>query len=217
MMSKSLRHTFLGQNFHLLPEKAVFWEETRTLILADVHLGKAGHFRKSGIAVPQSVHLRDLITLEDIIERRQPAKILIIGDLFHSEPNNEWLIFYQWLERFKNLEWMLVKGNHDLLPADIYQTNVLKVTSEPQTVYPFVFTHAPTQIGSEWYNISGHIHPSVRLQGRGRQRLVLPCFYFGARHAILPAFGRFTGTATIRPQVGDAVFVISEQTVIRVN
>ncbi|WP_448520678.1 ligase-associated DNA damage response endonuclease PdeM [Rhodoflexus sp.] len=215
-MSKSLCYSLFGQNFHLLPQKAAFWEERQTLILADVHLGKAGHFRKAGLAVPQQVHLQDLVTLELIIERWQPAKILIIGDLFHSEWNAEWWLFTEWLENFTAIEWTLVRGNHDVLPATVYQKSILKVIPEQQPLPPFLFTHQPTDVAQEWYNISGHVHPSVRLIGRGRQSIVLPCFYFGAKKGILPAFGKFTGTATIQPQSGDAVFVISSEEVIRV-
>jgi DNA ligase-associated metallophosphoesterase len=216
MVSKSLCYSLLGQNFHLLPEKAVFWEEEKTLILADVHLGKAGHFRKSGIAVPVEVHLQDLVTLEVIVNRWKPAKVLIIGDLFHSDWNAEWLFFTDWLEQFASVQWILVKGNHDILPATAYQLSILQIVPNKWEIYPFVFTHIPAETGNEWYNISGHIHPAVRLTGRGRQNLILPCYYFGSHNGILPAFGKFTGTATIQAQAGDAVFVISPGCVTRV-
>jgi len=217
MMSKSLRYSLLGQNFHLLPEKAVFWEEEKTLILADVHLGKAGHFRKSGYAVPQDVHLHDLIILRALINCWHPTKILIIGDLFHSDWNAEWLIFIEWLEQFAtSVQWILVKGNHDILSAASYRMSALQIVLDKWEVYPFVFTHEPIDVEKQWYNISGHIHPAIRLTGKGRQNLVLPCFYFGSRKGILPAFGKFTGMATIQAQVGDAVFVISPGAVTRV-
>ncbi|WP_250630672.1 ligase-associated DNA damage response endonuclease PdeM [Rhodoflexus caldus] len=216
MVSKSLCYSLLGQNFHLLPEKAIFWEEEQTLILSDIHLGKAGHFRKSGFAIPQGVHLHDLVTLESIIERWQPAKVLIIGDLFHSEWNAEWLLFSDWLEQFTSVRWVLVKGNHDILPAAAYRLSCLQIVADKWESYPFVFTHEPVEPAGEWYNISGHIHPAVRLTGRGRQHLVLPCFYFGCRNGILPAFGKFTGMATIQAKTGDTVFVISAGGVTRV-
>ena len=45
--------SFQGQTLILHPAKAIFWKEKSRLLLADVHLGKAGHFRKVGIPVPQ--------------------------------------------------------------------------------------------------------------------------------------------------------------------
>lgn len=38
----------------------------------------------------------------------------------------------------------------------------------------------------------------------------LPCFHFGSRCGILPAFGSFTGTATPALEPGDRVFVVSD-------
>ena len=42
-----------NHNFVLHPTGAIFWEEKKTLFLADIHLGKVAHFRKNGIAVPR--------------------------------------------------------------------------------------------------------------------------------------------------------------------
>jgi hypothetical protein len=36
----------------LLTQRAIFWQETQTLLIGDLHLGKITHFRKEGIAVP---------------------------------------------------------------------------------------------------------------------------------------------------------------------
>ena len=37
-----------------------------------------------------------------------------------------------------------------------------------------------------------------------------PCFHVGVRHAVLPAFGTFTGGHTIHPVRGDRVFVVCD-------
>ena len=42
-----------NDHFYLHKTGAVFWKEKNTLLLADIHLGKVGHFRKSGIPVPR--------------------------------------------------------------------------------------------------------------------------------------------------------------------
>jgi len=41
--------------------------------------------------------------------------------------------------------------------------------------------------------LCGHLHPCVRLFGRGRDRLRLRCFARQGRQIVLPAFGDFTG------------------------
>jgi metallophosphoesterase superfamily enzyme len=58
------------------------------------------------------------------------------------------------------------------------------------------------------YYFSGHIHPGIRIRGMGRQHLQFPCFYFGGGYAVLPAFGRWTGTVSIDPAPEDNVFAI---------
>jgi metallophosphoesterase superfamily enzyme len=78
------------------------------------------------------------------------------------------------------------------------------------------FVHEPCD-SSEGYTFSGHLHPGIAVAGAGKQRLRLPCFYFGRNCSILPAFGKFTGLAMLEPEEGEAVFVIAENSVLKVN
>ena len=65
--------------------------------------------------------------------------------------------------------------------------------------------------------MAGHIHPAIRLKGKGKQSIQLPCFVFREHNAILPAFGSFTGTATIQAKPGDQVYAIADKQVIKVK
>ena len=47
------------------------------------------------------------------------------------------------------------------------------------------------------------------MTGAGFDSARLPCFALGERRALLPAFGRLTGLATIRPGPGERVFAIA--------
>ena len=67
------------------------------------------------------------------------------------------------------------------------------------------------------YVLAGHIHPGVRLHGAGKQSVRLPCFWFGARTAVLPAFGEFTGLASVDVQPGDHVWVIADDEIVDVS
>ena len=55
-----------NSEFTLLPEKALYKEDERLLIIADVHLGKASHFRKEGVYMPPKAHLRIMKPEKDI-------------------------------------------------------------------------------------------------------------------------------------------------------
>jgi DNA ligase-associated metallophosphoesterase len=206
-------YTLFSQDLLLLPQKAIFWQNTNTLLLADVHLGKVNHFRKSGIAIPNQLSDTDYQTLDLLLKAYPVSRVLILGDLFHSLANQACITFSKWLKAYPDIEFILVKGNHDILPEAFYDENKVKVHSTLLIQPPFVFSHIPLTEKSTYYNIAGHIHPAVKLIGRAKQLLVLPCFYFGKENGILPAFSAFSGKAILSVMEEDAVFVIGNQVV----
>ncbi|MGB0522932.1 MAG: ligase-associated DNA damage response endonuclease PdeM [Flammeovirgaceae bacterium] len=211
-------HELFKQQICLLPEKCLFWPAKGMLIIADVHLGKVMHFRKAGIPVPTALIKRDLTALKKVILDWNPSRVIFLGDLFHSHLNAEWHLFEAFLEQFPTCSFELVLGNHDAYSADFMQAK-LSVYQEHLVIDPFVFTHIPLElheIPEGAYNLSGHVHPSVKLVGQGRQQLQLPCFYFGEKQGILPAFGAFTGFVPIQVGKGDTVFPIAEGRVMQV-
>lgn len=209
-----LEHKILGQTLCLSPEKAIFWKEKGLLIIADLHLGKAGHFRKSGIPVSDLVHNKDLLTLDKLITKWKPSEVIFLGDLFHSDHNQGWEVFRRWIKSKAPLSFTLILGNHDVLDAKEYHISNLRVI-EKLDLEPFTLTHIPEE--TEAYNLAGHIHPAIKLSGKGRQSLRVPCFYFGAENGILAAFGHFTGTGLIKVTKKDSVYGIAENQVIKFN
>ena len=88
-----------NNHFYLDKTGAIFWKEKDTLLLADIHLGKVGHFRKSGIPVPrkaQGVFYEKISRLKNLLNFSQ---IIFLGDLFHSSLNNEWFLFENWVKK----------------------------------------------------------------------------------------------------------------------
>lgn len=204
-------HLISGQHLVLDVRKSMFWKETQSLVISDLHLGKAGHFRKHGIPIPTTIHQSDLQVVSDLITAYNPRSLIFLGDLFHSEYNEEWGAFGEWLSQYLHLEVILILGNHDVLDKHTYANTHLTIVSE-LILPPFHFTHERRD--SEYYNISGHIHPSIRLKGAARQSISLPCFYFQEHSALLPAFGDFTGNYQIRAQQGSRVFALGEDEII---
>ncbi len=191
---------FFGKACQLLPERALFLEDSRTLVLADLHLGKAAHFRKAGIVFPiQNEASSDYKRLRDLIEVYRPDRIVFLGDLFHSQINSEWRHFEQFMHNYRTLEIILIKGNHDIIPEAVYNGSGLRIIPEIMKEKPFIFSHAPLQeVEPGWLNVSGHIHPGCVIRGKARQRLKLPCFHYEYPHFILPAFGSLTGLYTLQ-------------------
>ena len=185
------------------------------LIIADVHLGKTTHFRKAGIPIPPQVLQADLVNLTSLLDSYSVKRVVFLGDLFHSQYNSEWAIFENWLSKFKYVSFDLVMGNHDI-HAKSFLPKQLQVHDTHLDIDPFFLTHEPElpPIGSNKYNLSGHLHPAVGLKGVKGQSLKLPCFYFSEQQGVLPAFGRFTGTMKIKPKRTDKVFAIANEQVI---
>lgn len=206
-------YKILNTEFNLLPERAIFWEDEKMLIIADAHIGKVSHFRKNGIPVPRMAERNNLWRLSGLVMKTKPKHIVFLGDLSHSKLNRAWDQFVDFRKGYSTVEMILVKGNHDILPEESFIRAGLKVT-ESMAVGSFLFTHEREE--TQLYNIHGHIHPSIRLKGKARQSLRAPCYFFGKDYGILPSFGDFTGSYTLKPQEGDAVFVPGESETMRV-
>lgn len=200
----------------------MYWEEQQALIVSDLHLGKTGHFRKAGIAVPQAVFKEDLQRLWHQILFFNPKTLLITGDFSHSQNNRELELFARWRNDIPATEVILVKGNHDILEEDWYRNTGITVHSSQMTVDGFCFVHDPEELqtanskpqtGS--YTFCGHVHPGVRISGTGKQSLSFPCFYFGKEYCVLPAFSKFSGYSFIEKGKGEDVFAIVNKDLIR--
>jgi DNA ligase-associated metallophosphoesterase len=211
--------TLGGEEVRLLPERALFWQRTATLIIADPHIGKASAFRAAAVAVPEGTTTADLDRLSQVIARCNAQNIIILGDLLHARSGRTaatLAAFAAWRERHANLDLMLVRGNHDARAGDPPDAWGIACVDEPWQVPPFVLRHHPETLASG-YTLAGHLHPAVRLTGAGRQRVTLPCFWFGAQVGVLPAFGSFTGATVITPAPDDQVFVIADDAVVAVS
>jgi uncharacterized protein len=216
-MPSFLPHSILDNTFLLSASKTIFWEQEKALILSDLHLGKSGHFRKAGIAIPQNILQEDLFRLLDDIQFFKPHKIIIVGDLFHSTMNKEHELFLKWRKDISHIVIHLIKGNHDILEKNWYEAADIYVHENNLTIGNFVFTHDVNDEKDmeEKYCFSGHIHPSIILSGTAKQNIKMACFYFTKSYAILPAFGKFTGTFSIQPTKKDTVFAIVKNTIIK--
>lgn len=216
-MNNHLEATIFGEQLLLHPLRAIYWPREKTLLLSDLHLGKAAHFRRQGIPVPRAVSDTNWDKLISVLLEYQPERVIFLGDLFHSDLNEEWDDFCQLTGQFAHVRFELIPGNHDILHARHYEEAGLRVHAADLCIEPFILSHHPmTVVQRDWYNLAGHIHPCVWLRGTARQRLKLPCFYFGERQGILPAFGAFTGNAEVEVRNGDQVFVIADDRVVAV-
>ena len=210
------------QQLCLSSDRSIYWEQEKALVVSDLHIGKTGHFRKAGIAVPQSVFKEDLQRLVSLIQYFKPATLIVVGDMFHSCANKELEWFTKWRSDFDYLEIKLIKGNHDILQKKWYAQTGIELFDSNLKIAGFCFQHDPGECGKDddgkhHYVFSGHIHPGVTINGIGKQSLKFPCFYFTDTHCILPAFSKFTGSVSIKMKADDVAFAIVNNSIVRVN
>ena len=212
-----MKTNIAGIDLLLLTEKAVWLENEKILLIADVHLGKIEHFRKSGIAIPHHAAKKTQDRLELLIKKLVPSSVIFLGDLFHSVKNNSYDDFKTMIGHYANIEFHLVIGNHDIMPAIFYQELNIKGCEE-MVIGNLWLTHEPQdEIKDGLYNLAGHIHPGVKLNGKARQSITLPCFYFGPKRGLLPAFGYFTGKSIIKIEKKSDTFAIAEENIFYIN
>ena len=208
-----------GETVTLLPERALYWPRRATLFVADLHWGKAAAWRAAGVPLPGGSTSADLDRLSGCIERSGARRLALLGDLIHARAGRAeatLAAISAWRERHAALQLLLVRGNHDQHAGDPPAAWNIETVDAPYLEAPFVLRHHP-EPSTEGYTLAGHLHPAVAMNGSGRQRLRLPCFWFGATVGVLPAFGGLTGSAVVAPAAGDNVFVIADDQVLRVQ
>lgn len=184
--------TIKNEELTLTNQRAIYWKREDALILSDIHIGKAAHFRRHGIPMPDAILQKDLARLKSLMDYFKVNRLLVVGDLFHAESNIDMETFKNWLAQFEDVKLILIKGNHDRLSkALIDDFNIHTETA--LLIEPFTFIHEYSEERKEAFIISGHTHPGVLLRGKGRQRIKLPCYQITNDGLILPAFSLFTG------------------------
>ncbi len=71
----ALTTSLAGESVELLAERALYWPRTRTLLVADVHLGKAAAFRAGGVPVPRGATASDLARLGALVARTGAGRL----------------------------------------------------------------------------------------------------------------------------------------------
>lgn len=208
----------------LLPGRAALLPASRTLLLSDLHLGKAATFRHAGIPVPEGSAQKDLARLESLVARHEVKRLLVLGDLFHARSGCTDAVreeFAAARARMAGAAVVLVLGNHDRplgqFPDSLGIDSVVPAIDEP----PFHFVHEPAAAVAEGrldlFTIGGHLHPTVSIRSPSGDRLADRCFVAEESVLVLPAFGSFTGGHRIAPTDGMRIWIARDDGVVEVT
>lgn len=211
--------TIAGERVAFLPQRAAWWERARTLILADLHLGKAETFAAAGAALNGGVLDHTLAQLSDLASSLDAARLIIVGDLLHAPAGLTSALIDRVREWRRTLlaQIVVVPGNHDRRIDAVAREWDLLVTSASLIEPPFGFVHDPADVPALSPSVAtwwvGHVHPCIWLGNRA-DALKLPCFIASDRLVQLPAFSTFTSGVCVRPSPGDRVHAIADSTVV---
>lgn len=207
-----------GEQVLLLAQKALYWPAARTLMVADIHFGKAASFRALGVPVPHGTTSENLAALDALLRDYDIARIVFLGDFLHAKAAQApatLQAMLAWRRRHAQLELLLVRGNHDARAGDPSALLDITLVDEPFRCGPFALCHHPDLAGDA-YVIAGHVHPVYTLRS-AREALRLPCFVVGAQRAILPAFGAFTGGHALIPESTDRLYLVADELIFPIE
>lgn len=186
-----------------------------TLVVADLHLGKASAFQAQGLAIPEGDSEADLKRLKSLCTWYEASRLVINGDLFHS-PAGLTPHIEQLLETFINdmpIPVELTLGNHE---RRISRIPPFLSPEESASYAGFHIVHDPKDAPEDLPSITAHWHPIVRIADGKHTSLRLPCFLVRKNMIVLPSFGSFTGGQAIEPEKGDRYFVFPGEDVVEV-
>lgn len=202
----------------LLPDRAVFLPQSRTLVVADLHLGKSATFRTRGLPVPEGTTSDDLARLSALLGQTRAETLVVAGDLIHARDGlTESLVasFRVWLESHR-VRVILTEGNHDRGSGAIRATFPIE-TCDHFELNGLIITHDPDDLSADEPGIAGHLHPGIRIRESRLSSLRFPAFHLRpSHHLILPAFSGFTGLKVIDPSPCDRFFVSLDEAVVEI-
>ena len=207
-----------GHTLGLLPERAAWHASSRTLFVADLHLGKSATFRARGLPVPSGTTQENLQRLATLVRMHAAERVIFLGDLLHSKHAQRAAAIaplHTWCAAHAPLRCVLVRGNHDSHAGDPPSSLGFEIVDEPWPVdgaAGLVGCHHPRHMDSGAV-LAGHWHPAITLRGPARDHQRLACFCLVDKLLVLPAFGAFTGSSPQSPPPGSICYPVGGERV----
>jgi len=182
--------SFAGEEMRLLPSRALYWPREQALLVADLHLEKASFFAGHGQMLPPYDSRATLDRLALAIRETGARRVFALGDNFHDDGGEARLDPHaagMLSALTRATDWTWITGNHDAAMAGRIGGGLARELA----VGGLTLRHK-AHAGELAPELSGHFHPKLTLNARGR-RIARACAVMSERRMILPAFGALTG------------------------
>ncbi len=185
-------------------DRAILLPATETLVLADVHLGKAAD---SSVDAPIDDGADVRKRLAALLETTDPEEVVVAGDLLHSfsglprglERDLEALVA---TVADASAELVVTPGNHDAMLEAVFSGTTVPEYRPGDGGTVICHGHEPPAATAERY-VVGHDHPALSIEGRKLPCLLYgPGCYEGKDVIVLPAFTRLAAGATVNGMRG---------------
>jgi len=151
------------------PAALIKTQKTRTMVIADLHIGWEISLSEKGIHVPTQMP-KLLKKLTNLISTYKPEKLLILGDVKHTVATaeiGEWQDIPDFFNELKKeiQETLIIRGNHDGNLEPLLPENIKTLPATGIRIGEVGFFH-----GHRWPSPSllecrtlamGHVHPVV--------------------------------------------------------
>lgn len=201
----------LSPGLWLDARRAVWLEEQRALVVADLHLGYAWAHRQQGNLLPIATAEDTLDRLEFLAMEYEPREIIVLGDIIHGAVTEETVLAD--LRRLNALggKVRLIAGNHDgQLRSMLRRAGVDAILRREIAIGRNLLLHG--DLGDETMAeahclsiatrggrvILGHEHPAVTLSDGVATSIYCPCFLWGDDVLVLPAFSSWSAGTNVR-------------------
>jgi len=170
------------------------------LVVGDLHFGYEESLRSQGYFVPRNIYEEVIRDFDEIFERVDVKKIIILGDLKHDFgriSRGEWSEVLDFIDYINDRceEVVIIKGNHDILAESITKKKGILV-KDYYIIGENAFLHGDRdfeEVNSgkikRWF--VGHAHPAITLED-GVKKEKFKCFlvgkFKGKEVIVLPSF-----------------------------
>lgn len=177
-------------------ERCLVLDEGPTVVIGDLHLGYERALEGEGIFLPRinTSSIRD--SLNRIICRYEPKRMVLLGDIKHDfakAPYECRLEVTRMIDMLSDVaEVIVVKGNHDNFLQNIL-SDIGIVLHDFTDIAGLRLEHGHIDSGKRPVVI-GHEHPSVRISGAMSGSVKLQCFLHAEKDGVLviPPFSPFS-------------------------
>lgn len=189
--------SFANQDFVATPCGALLHVDSKSLLVADLHLEKGSFYARHGQMLPPYDSRETLARLTRAVAETDATTVYALGDSYHDTAGERRLegeaaAMLSALTAAVRMVW--VTGNHD---ADVSGAHGGTVLAE--AMLSGIALRHQVETGSAAPEISGHFHPKWHgvLRGRAIRRTCfvrsMPEDLAAPPRLILPAYGAYTG------------------------